>query len=749
MFWGSTSELFELNKILITYVLTLTILGAWGTEMIIQKQFLVRRTPLDIPIILFLSSQIISTLFSMDSHVSFWGYYSRFNGGLLSLVTYFFLYYALVTHFKKEDIMTLVKWIIAGGIFVTVWGLPSHFGKDPTCYIFRKSFDVSCWTDAFKPTIRVFSTLGQPAWLAAYLAVLIPISITMFLRNFIINSEHGNKNHILRSMYQTFSTNFIRNTYYILLPALFYVCLLYANTRAGFIGFWLANVFFWGFIFLKKLIPNKFLLALFLIFNFSFLISNFFVGTPIEQLNKFTLGSLQNSLSAKQVQSTPLHTLKTPQTNTPENAMDALNITDSGNIRRIVWKGAIDVWKANPIFGTGVETFGLAYYQHRPPEHNLTSEWDYLYNKAHNEYLNYLATTGIVGLGTYVLLIGVFLFYIIKLLYGSIDILLNNNTTIKQYNNEYQKNASLILLIIGLTAGYITILVTNFFGFSVVIMNLFLFLIPGFVYILDEVKEQWLTYPKQLENHITRKPENHISVSQWFGILILLLTISYLLFTIFTFWQADQKYGLGYNLNRGPYVENAYLLLTEATTVWPSEPVFQDELSLAAIQLGFAYYDQKNATAAAQFIQQAVDINNKVLAEHPKYLPFWKTRVRMFYTLGEINSEYRQAALQAAQQAALLAPTDAKVLYNLGVMYGQSGNVDQSIAVLKRTLDLKPDYQDVYYALALMYREKAINENKKVIDTTIEELAEESLKKVLQINPRHEQAKKMLIEWKK
>ncbi|KKP99309.1 MAG: O-antigen polymerase, partial [Candidatus Levybacteria bacterium GW2011_GWB1_36_18] len=84
--------------------------------------------------------------------------------------------------------------------------------------------------------------------------------------------------------------------------------------------------------------------------------------------------------------------------------------TDSGKIRLIVWRGAIDVWKNNPIFGTGVETFAYAYYKYRPIEHNLTSEWNFLYNKAHNEYLNYLATTGVFGLLSYLSFIAFFLF---------------------------------------------------------------------------------------------------------------------------------------------------------------------------------------------------------------------------------------------------------------------------------------------------------------------------------------------------
>src|SRR5207247_3546380 len=131
--------------------------------------------------------------------------------------------------------------------------------------------------------------------------------------------------------------------------------------------------------------------------------------------------------------------------------------TDSGKIRKIVWQGAIEIFKHNLLFGSGVETFAYAYYQYKPIEHNLTSEWDYLYNKAHNEYLNYLATTGLFGLVSYLAIIFLFLFLVSKWL------LTNRNHT---HETNY-------LLITALVAGYLSILITNFFGFSVVIINLY------------------------------------------------------------------------------------------------------------------------------------------------------------------------------------------------------------------------------------------------------------------------------------
>jgi O-antigen ligase len=87
-------------------------------------------------------------------------------------------------------------------------------------------------------------------------------------------------------------------------------------------------------------------------------------------------------------------------------------VTESFDIRKIVWEGAWKLALKYPLFGTGVETFAYGYNLVRSSTHNLTSEWDYVYNKAHNEYFNYLATTGFVGLISYLILIISFIFYV-------------------------------------------------------------------------------------------------------------------------------------------------------------------------------------------------------------------------------------------------------------------------------------------------------------------------------------------------
>ena len=730
--WKDTSELFELNKMWLTWGLTIIICTAWLTKMILQRRIFIERTPLDIPIALFLVSQIISTIFSLDSHVSFWGYYSRFNGGLLSIISYILLYYAFLSNSPTiAKVQRLMAISLISGLIVAIWGLPSHFGYDPTCLLFRGTFDVSCWTANFMPKIRMFSTLGQPDWLAAYLAILIPIAIAFFINNLKSNLSNDNKYHVSSIKYYVSKNSFIHNTYYILLATLFYVDLLFTRARSGIIGVWLSLIFFAiAYIFMVTRDKKQEIRKSLLLIPCLLLLITFIIGTPINQLNRFTLVGIGSYFQKTQIQK------NSPPPPTQPHEPGG---TESADIRLNVWRGAINAWRANPIIGSGVETFAFAYYKYKPAAQNLTSEWDYLYNKAHNEYLNYLATTGIVGLGTYLSMIIICLWLCIKHYVSSIK---------KGIHNTYY-----ILLNTGLLAGYVSILITNFFGFSVVITNIYLFMIPAFVFVLNNMIKD-----ESKDQRLKTKDQNHdVSIWQWTPIFFLFIISCFLLITLFRFWRADIAYALGYNLDRAGEYQQAYPALHKAVELRGDELVFKDELSInnAIIATGLLAQlpsdDKKEQTIslASALAREAINTSNEIVSKSPNNAVFWKTRVRLFYTLSQVDSKYLPRALDAIEKASLLAPADANIWYNLGVLYGQNNNIKKGIEALEKTVKLRPNYRDAHYALGLYYRTASLDEAGKVIvNETLNQKAIAQMKYILDhLNPQDPGAKDSIKSW--
>ncbi len=667
IFFGNTSELFEFNKMWLTFGLTTIIGTAWISKMIISKKIIITRTPLDIPLALFLASQIISTIFSLDTHVSFWGYYSRFNGGLLSTISYYILYYAFVSNLQIKNVIRILSLSLISGLCTALWGFPSHFGYDPTCLVLSPShsLDTNCWTDAFRPTIRAFSTLGQPAWFAAYLSLLLPLSMVYL----IINAQKK-KNGMLIT--------------YAFLSILLYICLIFADTRAGSAAFYVADILFWIIIFAKNLFNKKTILKYFFLLHLAFLICNFFYGAPISSLRKYTFPELMKKSTPPAASlATKSETNSSPKT---------INITDSSKIRLIVWQGAIDAWKANPVFGTGVETFAFAYYQHRPAQHNLTSEWDYLYNKAHNEYLNYLTTTGILGLGTYLAIIFIFIFLTIK--------------CILNYKTSSSTKPQYILLTTALISSYITILITNFFGFSVVIMNLYLFLIPAFIFLLNNKLQNQSPYKKE---------QISITALQWVALIITMIIATFILLNLYRYWYADTDYALGLNFDRASAYQQAFPHLQNAVNTIPDEPVYKDEFAINLATLSEAFYMQKDTKSGAELANEAINLDNQVIKDHPNNVVFWKNRLRIFYSLANRDeknqTKYLKEALISLKKSQELAPTDAKISFNLGLLLGQTGNLQEATSELQKTIQLKPDYRDAYITLGQFYNNLAYGLN--------------------------------------
>ncbi len=613
-----TSELFEFNKMVLVYLLTSLIVAAWLIKSILNKKLIFRRTILDIPLLVFLGSQLLSTIFSIDFWTSLSGYYSRFNGGFISSLSYSLLYWAFVSNMDKGKALKAIKLLLISAAIVSLYGILEHFG-----------IDKNIWVQDVQN--RVFSTFGQPNWLAAFLIALIPVSWALSISNFKIKSKN----------FFIFSAASI----------IFFITLLFTKSRSGILGFIFVDLIFWIFNFLKL---KKQTLVPLVIHNSLILVLILIIGTP------WTHSLITNNQS-------PI---------TPQGPSLEVGGTESGEIRKIVWKGAIEIWKHYPILGTGVETFAYSYYNFRPIEHNLVSEWDFLYNKAHNEYLNFLANTGILGILSYLILIGFSLYQIIKLT--------NNNI-----------NYALI-------AGYVSILITNFFGFSVVPVALLFFLYPAFAITLGSNQ-------KPVSNKKISKLNTNQKV---FSLIVVGCTLG-VIFCIAKYWYADILYARGESLNDQQKPVEAREVLTRAIKLSPYESIFYDELSQSSVGIALALNQANEKEKAKDFITEAISESQKAVNLSSANINLKRSQASLFLKLTLIDPNYLLNARDTLLVTVKQAPTDAKLFYNLGLTYARIGDVPSALQTLEKTIELKPNYKEARFAYALVLIDKKENQKAK------------------------------------
>ena len=628
-----TSELFEFNKMLFIYVTTVLIAFFWLLKMIVHKKIILKKTPLDIPIIFFFLSQLISTIFSLDRHTSIFGYYGRFNGGLISTLSYMILYFAFVSN--SLNVEKILKSILTSSLFVILWAVPGKFGHDLTCLVFTGKFNNLCWDNeilAFRPELRAFSTLGQPNWLGAYLAVVFFIGLYFLIKNL------NKKNLFLVSCYLFLDFSMI----------------LFTRSRSALFSVFVGLVLFAGYHLLFIKTSFKKVLIILLIVT---VIPILFFKTGEDKVDKYLKFPIT----------------KFQETNNPPAGGPIIfsNVTESFDIRKIVWQGAWDLSKKYPLFGTGVETFAFSYNFVRPASHNLTSEWDYVYNKAHNEYLNFLATTGFVGLGSYLLMIVFVVVYGIK---------------------NYKKSLTPLLII-----SYITILITNFFGFSTTTAQLFFFLIPALVIMENHQQAETTKFEK-------------VNAYQWLVIFVLTTTTIYLLFSIAIYYLADVNYSYGLK-----YLKPKTLDYQKAASYFEralklrQEPVYEDKFSGSLAYISALAAFQKQNDLAKQIAALADSYNRKTIQKYPKNVFYWKTRAKNMYYFYQVtgNDNELLQGVEALKTAKDLYPTDPKISYTLALYYStlydsSKNNLEKnnwkrlSLEKIENTIKLKLNFREAY-----------------------------------------------------
>ena len=162
----------------------------------------------------------------------------------------------------------------------------------------------------------------------------------------------------------------------------------------------------------------------------------------------------------------------------------------------------------------------------------------------------------------------------------------------------------------------------------------------------------------------------------------------------------------------------------------------------------------QDSTQSAQIAQTLIDeallTSDRLVKEYPNNIVFWKSRVRILYTLSSVNQEYLPKALKAIKKTAELAPTDASVLYNLGVIYGKNNDTRNATKVLEKTVEYKPDYREAHFALGLFYHDLSINKSGAVTEPVYHGKAINEMEYILEkINPSDQQAKESLTLWEK
>ena len=95
------------------------------------------------------------------------------------------------------------------------------------------------------------------------------------------------------------------------------------------------------------------------------------------------------------------------------------------------------------------------------------------------------------------------------------------------------------------------------------------------------------------------------------------------------------------------------------------------------------------------YTQKALDHTTQALSLNPHHTNLYKSQAKTYLYLATSKPEYTLQALNTLLELTAISPTDPKILYNIGIIYEQLGDMDKALQAYQKSLELKPDYQAV------------------------------------------------------
>lgn len=162
-FTGMAAQGLGFEKMILFYFLALVGLVAWVTKGVIRGELLLKRTPLDIPIIATLVVFVVSTLLSVSTKDSAIGSYGSSSKGLAAAVIFALFYYLVVNNLDSKKIKSLFFAFIASASIVIIYALLQLKGWFILPFDYSKNIG--------------FNPLGSLSALTTFIVIVLPLLV--------------------------------------------------------------------------------------------------------------------------------------------------------------------------------------------------------------------------------------------------------------------------------------------------------------------------------------------------------------------------------------------------------------------------------------------------------------------------------------------------------------------------------------------------------------------------------------------
>ncbi len=683
---------YEIPKVAFLRFAVLLVLTVWLVDRINLKgpvagslRKLLSR-PLVLPALIFTCTYVLSTITSVDPHVSFWGSYYRVYGTYNVLCYVLFFSLIIINLRTANQLERLITLALLASLPIALYGVLQHFGFEP---IFP----------GYDHSEQVISTIGNPIFLGAYLIMVIPLALgrlLVSLRALLGRSQLVSSRRLIP----------LKVIGYALLLALQLMCLLYTWARGPWFGLLSGILFFAVLSALRYSMKNLLLITIAVsMVLITLLVALNIPNTPLEPFTESTyLSQLVFS--------------------------DELTTgTGTSWVRLFIWQGTLELIRSSPnigltpdplkslrlLIGYGPETMGIVFPQAYPPSLARVESREAMADRAHNELLDLVVTTGVLGLLAFLFLVGSFFYYGVSLLWRT---------------RSFNIQISLIALLSAMFAH----LIEAQFGILLPSAELLLWLylaLMSTMYVTemgeaDPGKTGLVSFPlAEASAKDTGRLRSILSL------LVVCVIPFFASLSSINLLIADTYLARGMRFQSYGEWSKSIAAYDQAIQVFPGQSKFYAFKADAYFQLAQSISDDE-LEARETLLQASADALAQARKLEPLEPEYYADAGKLYaYWARMVDPSKSEQAVELYEQVVQLSPHNALYRNDLARVYFDAGRHEEAVRQLKLSLEIDPDFHATYYNLGLAYlklgeKEKAKEhfETSLLLDPTCAECAE-------------------------
>jgi tetratricopeptide (TPR) repeat protein len=642
LFLNKTTEFYDMPKFIFLIAATILLLGLTIFSWILKGKVIINRTPLDVPLLVFLVIVIVSTIFSATRYQAIYGDLPSIHGSAASWILYILLYFVTVSNLKDMNrIKNFLYVFYASATVVALATLLSFFGVFLPLD-FAKGFN-------FTPTGSTFSTI-------ALLMLLLPLPLVS-----IINPNQYLPRYMAVILSVLFSivialTGSIPT--YVVLLIVFGISLYISKDHLSKVG-------------LTLFIASAAAVILTLILAYMP-----FAGNKIQQLEAGFPKEIQLPLA-------------------------------------ISWKISASSFRDAPFFGTGPASYLFNFTSYKPTEFNLLKYWNFSFSTAHDEFLQILSTLGLLGFFTLIAI--------------CVVVIKNSNkyislTQFRNFKDIPHETIQFALAISGLTS----IILLLIHAATLVSIVATLFILAALMMSQESIRNKTTELSMGLKAATTQ--------NQQFDLLPVVIFIVFLVGAVtllsrtYTIVSADyyHRLALSQATKNGTLT---YQHLQKAESLNPTVDSYRVDMAQTNFALANTIAIQKGPTkdkpqgsltdkdkqTIQTLLSQAINEGRASVLLNPRSSRNWEILASIYRNITGVANNALTFSLDAYGKAIQRDPMNPALRFAVGEVYFANKNYDTAIRFFTDAVNLKPDYTNAYFDLALAYREKGDFKNAQLI----------------------------------